>query len=178
MSLEVPQKVDPEVTVWPSNPTPRYGPHRNENGYPCRNLSMNVYNRSIYNCQKVETTCVYPLTNEYTNCGICRQQTILFNIKWNEGTSLVVQWLRLLAAHARGPSSISGQGTRSHMLQLRSGAAKLKRILKEWSSDTGHSVDKPQKHFTNERSQSQKCESMITFIWLTQNKQVSRQKAG
>ena len=33
--------------------------------------------------------------------------------------SLVVQWLRLHAANAGGLGSIPGQGTRSHMLQLR-----------------------------------------------------------
>ena len=35
------------------------------------------------------------------------------------GTSLVVQWLRLHAPNAGGPGLIPGQGTRSHMLQLR-----------------------------------------------------------
>ncbi|TEA25080.1 hypothetical protein DBR06_SOUSAS6010062, partial [Sousa chinensis] len=33
--------------------------------------------------------------------------------------SLVVQWLRLRIPNAGGPGSIPGQGTRSHMLQLR-----------------------------------------------------------
>ena len=33
--------------------------------------------------------------------------------------SLVVQWLRLSAPNAGGPDSIPGQGTRSHMLQLK-----------------------------------------------------------
>ena len=36
-----------------------------------------------------------------------------------EGTSLVVQWLRLHAPDARGPGPILSQGTRSHMLQLK-----------------------------------------------------------
>ena len=40
------------------------------------------------------------------------------------GTSLVVQQLRLCAPNAGGPGSISGQGTRSHMPQLRSDAVK------------------------------------------------------
>ena len=31
----------------------------------------------------------------------------------------MVQWLRLLTPNAGGPGSIPGQGTRSHMLQLR-----------------------------------------------------------
>ena len=35
--------------------------------------------------------------------------------KVNVGTSLVAQWLRLRAPNAGGPSSIPGQGTRSHM---------------------------------------------------------------
>ena len=40
------------------------------------------------------------------------------------GTSLVVQWLRVHDPNACGPSSIPGQETRSHMPQLRPGAAK------------------------------------------------------
>ena len=40
-----------------------------------------------------------------------------------QGTSLVVQWLRL-SSQCRGPGWISGQGTRSQMLQLRLEAAK------------------------------------------------------
>ena len=36
-----------------------------------------------------------------------------------EGTSLVVQWLELCAPNAEGLGLIPGQGTRSHMLQLR-----------------------------------------------------------
>ena len=36
-----------------------------------------------------------------------------------EGTSLVVQWLRLQAPNAGCLGSIPGQGTRSHMPQLR-----------------------------------------------------------
>ena len=40
------------------------------------------------------------------------------------GTSLVVQWLRLLTSNAGGMASIPGQGTRSHMLQLRPSATR------------------------------------------------------
>ena len=36
-----------------------------------------------------------------------------------EGTSPVVQWLTLCALNAGGPGSIPGQGTRSHMPQLK-----------------------------------------------------------
>ena len=42
------------------------------------------------------------------------------------GDHLVVQGLRLRAPNAGGLGLISGQGTRSHKLQLRSGAAQLK----------------------------------------------------
>ena len=42
------------------------------------------------------------------------------------GTSLVVQRLRCHFPIARGPGSISGQGTRSHMLQLRDYMPQLK----------------------------------------------------
>ena len=35
------------------------------------------------------------------------------------GTFLVALWLRLHAPNERGPGSLSGQGTRFHMLQLR-----------------------------------------------------------
>ena len=41
------------------------------------------------------------------------------DIKFSLGTSLVVQCLRLHAPKAGDPGSIPGQGTRSHMLQLR-----------------------------------------------------------
>ena len=42
------------------------------------------------------------------------------------GTSLVVQWLRLCAPSAGGLGSIPGQGTRSHMPQLRIRMPQLK----------------------------------------------------
>ena len=42
------------------------------------------------------------------------------------GTSLVVQWLRCSAPNAGGLGSISAQGTRSHMLQLRVHMPQLK----------------------------------------------------
>ena len=43
----------------------------------------------------------------------------LETLNCNLGTSLVVQWLRLCAPYAGGPGSIPGQGTRSHVLQLK-----------------------------------------------------------
>ena len=42
-------------------------------------------------------------------------------LKVKGGTSLVLQWLRLQGPNAGVPGSIPGQGTRCHMLQIRSG---------------------------------------------------------
>ena len=42
------------------------------------------------------------------------------------GTSLAVQWLRLQAPNAEGRGSILGQGTRTHLSQLRVRVAQLK----------------------------------------------------
>ena len=44
----------------------------------------------------------------------------------SRGTSLVAQWIRLCAPNAGGPGSIPGQGTRSHMPQLRVGMSQLR----------------------------------------------------
>ena len=46
-------------------------------------------------------------------------------------TSLVVQWLRLHSPNERGLGSILGQGTRSHVVQLRSRAGKLINLKKK-----------------------------------------------
>ena len=46
------------------------------------------------------------------------------DVKISVSTSLVVQWLWLHAPNAGDPGSITGQGTRSHMLQLRPSATK------------------------------------------------------
>lgn len=42
------------------------------------------------------------------------------------GTSLVVRWLRCHVPNAGGPGSLSGQGTRSHIQQLRDYMPQLK----------------------------------------------------
>ena len=48
-----------------------------------------------------------------------QQEKLLHMIKKPAGTSLVVQGLRLHAYNAGGLGSIPGQGTRSHMPQLK-----------------------------------------------------------
>ena len=59
------------------------------------------------------------------NCCLYYIDVKVENYKWNSlfkitGTSLVVQWLRLETPNTGGLGSISGQGTRSHMPQLKS----------------------------------------------------------
>ena len=56
----------------------------------------------------------------------CLFPLLLPDPKTDPGTSLVVQWLRLHAPNAEGPGSIPGQGTRSHILQLRVGQLQLR----------------------------------------------------
>ena len=56
---------------------------------------------------------------------MCDYGTVI-PIKKKTGTSLVVQWLRLCAPNAGGLGSIPGQGTRSHMPQLRARMPQLK----------------------------------------------------
>ena len=53
-----------------------------------------------------------------------------------EETSLEAsQWRRLFSPNAGGPSLIHGQGTRSHMLQLKSSHATIKTVvMKTWHS--------------------------------------------
>ena len=46
--------------------------------------------------------------------------------KGTEGTSLMVQWLRLQFPMQEGPGLIPGRGTRSHMLQLKVCMPRLK----------------------------------------------------
>ena len=47
------------------------------------------------------------------------------------GASLVVQWLRLCAPNAEGPGLNPGQGTRSHMTQLRPSTSKQIKLKKK-----------------------------------------------
>ena len=63
--------------------------------------------------------------------GVAGQVLFLdFGVGYNDvshvGTSLVVKWLRLHAPNAGGPGLISGQRTRSCMLQLRAHMPLLK----------------------------------------------------
>ena len=53
------------------------------------------------------------------------KDNLLFQEAWL-GASLVVQWLRLNTPSARGLGSVPGQGTRSHMPQLRIHMPQLK----------------------------------------------------
>ena len=68
------------------------------------------------------------LTKDYTPRTRTVQTAIwTVGIKtYTEGTFLVVQWLTLHAPNEGGPSLIPGQGTRSHMLQLKIQPATMK----------------------------------------------------
>ena len=60
-------------------------------------------------------------------------------------TSLVVQWLRFHAPNAEGPGLIPGQGTRSHMLQLKI----LYAAAKTWCSQINKNLKKKKKKSTS-----------------------------
>ena len=57
-------------------------------------------------------------------CSIKRHRVADWIKKTKAGISLVVQWLRLQAPNEGGQGSVPGQGTRSHVPQLRPSAAK------------------------------------------------------
>ena len=111
--------------------------------YKCKELSLG-YGGDAFLTWVVVTQVIY-LFYTHTHiciCVSCFSCVQLFVILWTVvqqnplsmrilqarilewGTSLVVQWLRLCAPNAGDPSLIPGQGTRSHMPQLRPGAAK------------------------------------------------------
>ena len=65
---------------------------------------------------------MFPGPTDWRNCDVIFPQLIFINfhsLKSFTRTSLVVQWLRFYTPNAGGPGSISGQGTRSLMPQLR-----------------------------------------------------------
>ena len=64
--------------------------------------------------------------NEYYNGGLSLKQPLLWDFP-------VVHWLRLRAPSAGSPGLTPGQGTGSHMLQLKPGAAKERNIKKQAS---------------------------------------------
>ena len=65
-------------------------------------------------CRKLRVVELFPYKNK---------PKIIILIRF-KGTSLVVQWLKLQAPNAGSPGSIPGQGTTSHMPQLRPDTAK------------------------------------------------------
>ena len=79
----------------------------------------------IYVCMVSHFSCVQLFVILWT---VVQQNPLSMRILWARilvwETSLVVQWLRLHAPNAGDPGLIPGQGTRSHMPQLRPGTAK------------------------------------------------------
>ena len=63
------------------------------------------------------------------------------------GISLLIQWLRLPVLKAGGPGSIPGQGTRSHMPQLRVFMPQRRSKIPHSTAKTWHSQNKVNKGF-------------------------------
>ena len=61
---------------------------------------------------------------EAQHAAVMGSQTVRHD--WATEQKQVVQWLRLHAPNAESPGSIPGQGTRSHILQLRVHMLQLK----------------------------------------------------
>ena len=62
------------ITIWPSNPTPRNIP-REMKTFLSKDVSVNVYNSTVYNSPKVETTQTFIKCWINTKCGM--------SIQWN-----------------------------------------------------------------------------------------------
>ena len=77
-------------------------------------------------------------------------------IKNISGTSLVVYWLRLRAPQAGGLGSIPGQGTRSHIPQLRNPHTQLK-IL--------HAATKTQQSQTSIKKKTKMSLDIAKAVW-------------
>ena len=89
---------------------------------------MKLQNSLFIRRIKANILCCQQERKEHTQTGnINKGGNMDFRLEGG-GTSLVVQRLRLCAPNGGGLGSIPGQGTRSHMLQLRPGAAKKKRL--------------------------------------------------
>ena len=67
----------------------------------------------------VSDSNIRPDTDSKPDCEVCyiRDEATAWNFSKSlpQGTSLVVQWLRLCIPNAGGPGSIPGQGTKSRM---------------------------------------------------------------
>ena len=72
------------------------------------------------------------------HCLLWKCSTVAAQKRFVDWTSLVVQWLRLWAPSAGSLDSVSDQGTKTHVLQLKPGAAKqinkyfCKMLLADW----------------------------------------------
>ena len=123
-NIEAPLETKNRTTIWSSNPTLRHISRKDESSDLRRYMQPSVHSSTIYNSQEIEATRVSTDSWMDKEDVICIYITLLSHKNYEIGTSLVVQWLRLWAPKAGDPNSIPGQGTRSHMLQLRPGAAK------------------------------------------------------
>ena len=70
---------------------------------------------------------------------------------FQRGTTMVVQWVKLPAPNSGGPSLIPGQGTRSHMPQLKILHAAMKIKDPRAAAKTWHSQIKKKEIFQRNR---------------------------
>ena len=82
-SMEVPQKPENRITIWPNNPTPGHELRENHNSK--RYMHPNVHYSTIYNSQDMEAT--YMSVNRGMDkdiCGdICNGILLCFKKEWN-----------------------------------------------------------------------------------------------
>ena len=146
-SLNTDLLYDPAVSILGAYP-------REVKTYPHKNLHTNIHSTIVHKSPEVERTQVLIADEPIKKCGEVGPMFLLVSHLWSQPTAdgkylgkkskkrtfLVSQWLRLCAPDGGGPSSIPGQGTRSHMplknkikscmLQLSLGTAKKKRSRK------------------------------------------------
>ena len=87
------------------------------------NLLLSICYSLIINGRQKEKSHFFSLLGLILNKFYFIFQNILL------GTSLVVQWLGIYTPNAGGPGSIPGQGTRSHMPQLKKILHTTRKIL-------------------------------------------------
>ena len=97
-------------------------------------LYVHVCTRSTQLCLRIDRQA-FPASLRFY--GRCRGHFLVFSQKWDSGTSLVIQWLRLRAPKAGGLGSTPGQGTRSHQCR------QINIFFEKWDSRTSPLVQTP-----------------------------------
>ena len=87
-SLAIPQLIKYQVTMWPSNSTPKYIPKRNLKTCPCKNLCMDVHSSIIHKSPKAETSKCLSVDEKINKMWFIHKNGILSSHKkeWNTDT--------------------------------------------------------------------------------------------